>query len=148
MTFGTADSAAIAAIEDINLPLSPAMSSSPAAFLKRSSGFAFTAPRTLNRRDDSDPDPKTSESIGTYHAHAGEFEPTDEFFSPGDRLKATLGKEYLYLGTPRGRVMKFTPVDLLSLFERAMNPTGLVETLRLARTMQPRSAERSWGSGR
>ena len=98
--------------------------------LGRGTGFTFTTARTLNKRDDSDPGPKTPDSVGTYHTHAGEFERTDEEFSPTDKGKATLGKELSFLGTPRGRILKYTPIDLLSGLEQAVNSSGLVETLR------------------
>ena len=50
--------------------------------------------------------------------HGGEFEETDEVFSPKDKLKATLGKEVSYLGTPYQRILKYTPVDLLPAGEQ------------------------------
>src|ERR1700730_3480818 len=128
--FLSAKDAGIAAIEEIN-PTSIARNVEFAGrVLTRNTGFTFTAPRTLGRRDDSDPGQKTPESVGMYHAHAGEFEPTDEIFSPIDKGKATMHKELSFLGTPRGRILRFTPIDLLSPFEQGANLGGLVETLK------------------
>ena len=130
MIFQTADGAATAAIEDIN-PTSIAQNFEYAGrILQRANGFTFTAAQTLRLRDDSFAGAKTADSVGTYHTHSGEFEPTDETFSPKDLVKATLGKELSYMGTPRGRILKFTPIDLLPPHEQSHNPTGLVETLR------------------
>jgi Domain of unknown function (DUF4329) len=128
--FRTADAAAIAAIEDINATSIAQNFEYAGRILTRSSGFTFTPPQTLKLRDDSYAGQKTPDSIGTYHTHSGEFEPTDEIFSINDKGKATLGKEYSYLGTPRGRILKYTPVDLLDGFDEMFNSSGLVETLR------------------
>lgn len=128
--FRSDDDAAVRAIEEINPASITRNIEFAGRILKRAAGFTFTGPRTLGKRDDSDPGPKTAESIGTYHTHSGEFEPSDETFSPTDKVKATLGKELSFLGTPRGRILKFTPVDLLSPIEQAFNPTGVVETLK------------------
>jgi hypothetical protein len=131
--FLSAKGAAIAAIEEIN-PTSIARNIEFAGrVLERTTGFTFVAPRTLGKKNDSDPGPKTAGSVGTYHTHSGEFEPTDEIFSPTDKLKATMGKELSFLGTPRGRILQYTPIDLLSPFEQSMNPDGLVETLKFPR---------------
>ena len=128
--FRTPDAAATVAIDEINGASIAQNVEFAGRILSRASGYTFGAPRTLHRRDDSDAGPKTAASVGTYHTHAGEFEPTDEIISPMDLLKDTLGKELSYLGTPRGRVMKFTPIDLLESLDQAFNAEGLVETLR------------------
>jgi hypothetical protein len=126
--FNTADEAAIAAIEAIN-PTSIARNIEHAGrIFKRNGKFFFTPAQTLNRSDDSDPGFKVPgvENIGTYHTHAGGFNETDEIFSPQDKLKATLGKEISYLGTPYQRILKFTPISLLP----ANAQEGQVEILR------------------
>jgi Domain of unknown function (DUF4329) len=128
--FDDADATAIAAIEEINSTSITRNVEFAGRIVRSVAGFTFTKAQTLNQRDDSDPGPKIPGSIGTYHTHAGEFEPTDEEFSPDDMVKATLGKEVSYLGTPRGRILKFPPVDLLSEFDQRFNPTGVVETLK------------------
>jgi hypothetical protein len=128
--FQNADSAAIAAIEDINAVSIAQNVEFAGRILQRATGFTFTAPQSLGRRDDSYAGQKTPDSVGTYHTHSGEFEPTDEEYSSDDKWKATMGKEWSYLGTPRGRIRKFSPVDLLSPFEQQNNPQGYVETLR------------------
>jgi hypothetical protein len=68
-------------------------------------------------------------NAGTYHTHGGEFEETDEIFSPMDMAKATFGKEVSYLGTPCQRILKYTPIDLLPPEEQSANPTGRVDIL-------------------
>jgi hypothetical protein len=128
--FPDPDAAAIAAIDEINSTSIMRNVEFAGRILKTSSAFTFTQAQTLNQRDDSDPGLKVAGSIGSYHTHSGEFERTDEQFSPMDLLKATMGKELSYVGTPRGRILKFTPVNLLSGFDQSFNPTGLVETLR------------------
>jgi hypothetical protein len=67
--------------------------------------------------------------VGSYHTHAGGFNPTDEFFSPQDKLKATLSKTQSFVGTPQGKVLKYTPVNLLPPEQQADNPTGIVEVI-------------------
>ena len=126
--FNTADEAAIAAIERIN-PTSISRNVEFAGrIFKRNGKYFFTQATTLNRSDDSDPGFKVpnAENIGTYHTHAGGFNETDEIFSPQDKLKATLGRELSYLGTPHQRILKFTPVSLLP----ANAQEGQVEVLR------------------
>lgn len=128
--FPSEDEAAIAAIEEIN-PVSIARNIEFAGrIVERDTGFTFTPARTLNLKDNSDPGPKIAGSIGSYHTHSGEFEATDEVFSPSDKAKATLGKELSFFGTPRGRILKYTPIDLLPPYEQGLNPTGVVEILK------------------
>lgn len=125
--FNTADEAAIAAIDLIN-PTSIALNVEHAGrIFKRSGKYFFTAASTLNRSDDSDPGFRVAgaENIGTYHTHAGGFNETDEIFSPQDKLKATLGREISWLGTPYQRILRFTPVSLLPNAQE-----GQVEVLR------------------
>lgn len=81
--------------------------------------FAFTRP-TRGTRNDSDPGSRTPPprlinflNVGAYHTHAGNFEETDELFSPSDRAKSVFGREYAWLGTPHQRVLRFTPMSLL-----------------------------------
>jgi hypothetical protein len=128
--FMSADSAAIAAIEEINGISIKRNVEFAGRIVRLGSGFTFTQARTLNQRDNSNPGPKTPDSVGAYHTHSGEFERSDEVFSAGDKGKATLGKELSYVGTPRGRILKFTPIDLLSDLEQGFNASGLVETVR------------------
>jgi hypothetical protein len=128
LMFNTADEAAIAAIELIN-PTSISRNVEFAGRIYRRNGkYFFTAATTLNRSDDSDPGFRVAgaDNVGTYHTHAGGFIETDEIFSPQDKLKATMGKEISYLGTPKQRILKFTPVNLLAPDARE----GQVEVLR------------------
>ena len=128
MVYATADEAAIAAIELIN-PISIAQNVEYAGRIYfRSSRFFFTQARTLNNRYDSDPGPRVPNAvnIGTYHTHAGDFESTDEIFSPKDKLKAAMAHEISYLGTPCQRILKFTPFTVLP----TVPTSGIVEFLK------------------
>ncbi len=98
--------------------------------VKRCTGFTFTAPRTLRPRNNSDAGPKTADSFGVCHTHSGQLEMTGEQFSADHMLKATFAKELCFFGTPRGRILKSTPIELLRPIEQSFNPTGFVETLR------------------
>ena len=126
--FNTADDAAIAAIERINPTSITRNVEFAGRIFKRNGKYFFTPATTLNRSDDSDPGFKVpaAENIGTYHTHAGGFNETDEIFSPQDKLKATLGRELSYLGTPHQRILRFTPVSMLP----AGTEEGQVEVLR------------------
>ncbi len=95
--------------------------------------YYFSNPLRGNA-DDSSSGPKPQGIIvGTYHTHGGrangQFVATDEVFSPQDMLKATLAKQLSYLGTPKNKVLKYTPQGLLPNQSQAQYPTGLVETL-------------------
>ena len=130
LAFASADAAAIAAIEEIN-PTSIAKKWEYAGRIYQRSGhFYFTRATTIRSPDDSQAGAKVDTNIGTYHTHAGAFAPTDELFSPKDMLKATLGKELAYLGTPYQRVIKFTPVDLLPTDQQISYPLGKLDVLR------------------
>jgi Domain of unknown function (DUF4329) len=136
LPFPTADQAAFAAIDEI-LPTSIANNWEYAGRIYKTSDsqFAFTQAPTLGRDNDSYPGPKVDGSIGTYHTHAGGFHATDELFSPADKWKATLAKEFSYVGTPRGQILRFTPIDLLSPEEQDTFPAGRVDTLRIANVL-------------
>lgn len=137
--FPTADAAAIGAIQKIN-PSSIANKWEYAGriYQKNDGKFYYTDAQTQKDPNNSDPGPKVSGSknIGTYHTHGGAFDETDEIFSPQDKLKSTLGKEISYLGTPKQRVLKFTPVDLLPADQQRDNPVGLIEVLISVYTLQ------------
>ena len=128
--FGSADAAAIAAIEEIN-PTSIANKWEYAGRLYTRHGkFFFTRATTIRSPDNSDPGAIVPANVGTYHTHAGAFATTDEIFSPYDMLKATMGRELSYVGTPYQRILKFTPVDLLPQDLQALYPLGRVDVLR------------------
>ena len=132
--FSTADVAAIAALDEI-LSVSVANNWEYAGRVRKmGGGYVYTKPKTLKKDADSDAGPIAAGNVGSYHTHAGGFYDTDEDFSPQDKLKATLAREYSYLGTPRGRILRFTPIDLLSQAEQKQYPMGKTETLRGPRT--------------
>lgn len=97
------------------------------------SKYYFSIPRRGDANTSSPgPKPQGMTVIGTYHTHGGrpgQSVATDEIFSPDDKVKATLGKQISYLGTPKGRILRYTPVDLLPHEVQAQYPTGFVEIL-------------------
>lgn len=136
--FPSSDEAAIAAIDEIN-PTSIANNWEYAGRILQNLGsmFLFTKAKTLKLDSYSDAGPKVPGyvNVGMYHTHAGGFHATDEEFSPQDKLKATLGKELSYLGTPRGKILRFIPIDLLSPEEQRTFPLGRVDTLQIANVL-------------
>jgi len=128
--FATADAAAIAAIEEINPTSIKNKWEYAGRIYTRSGKFYFTRATTIKSPNNSDAGPAIPANVGTYHTHAGAFVSTDEEFSPQDMLKATLGKELAYLGTPYQRVLKFTPVDLLPKNLQLLHPLGKVDFLK------------------
>jgi hypothetical protein len=128
--FKTADAAAIAAIEEINPTSIKNKWEYAGRLYTRAGKFFFTRATTIRSPDNSDPGASIPTNVGIYHTHAGAFAPTDELFSPIDMLKATLGKELSYIGTPYQRILKFTPIDLLPANLQPLYPVGRVEVLR------------------
>jgi hypothetical protein len=130
IAFPTADAAAIAAIEEINPTSIKNKWEYAGRLYTRGGHFFFTKAATIRHHSQSDAGPPVPTNVGTYHTHAGAFAPTDEQFSPDDKLKATLGKELAYLGTPYQRVLKYTPVNLLPPNLQATYPLGKVDALK------------------
>lgn len=128
--FSTADAAAIAAIEEINPTSIKKKWEYAGRLYTRAGKFFFARASTFQSANNSEPGPIIPTNVGTYHTHAGAFASTDEDFSPQDKLKATLGKELAYLGTPYQRIIKFTPVDLLPPNMQASYPLGRVDVLK------------------
>jgi hypothetical protein len=131
--FQTADQAAVAAIDEI-LPTSVANNWEYAGYIAQTTegGFFYTQPMTIKSDQDSNSGPHSPNRVAAYHTHAGGFHDTDEEFSPRDKLKATLAKEMSYVGTPRGAILRFTPVDLLATEDQTTFPAGRVDVLRIA----------------
>ena len=128
--FSSADAAAIAAIQEINPTSIKKKWEYAGRIYTRAGKFFFTRASTIQSPNDSQPGPIVPTNVGTYHTHAGAFASTDEEFSPQDKLKATLGKELAYLGTPYQRILKYTPIDLLPSEMRASSPLGRVDVLK------------------
>jgi hypothetical protein len=129
--YPTPDDAAVAAIREIvQTSIKERVEFAGRIFAVDNAKFSFTAPRR-GTRDESDPGPKVAGrvNVGAYHTHGGEFDETDEIFSPKDKLKATFANELSYLGTPCQRILRYTPQMLLPAAEQAANPTGRVDVL-------------------
>jgi hypothetical protein len=113
--FRTADAAAVAALDEIYFKSLANRVEFAGRVFQKGASFFFTAARA-GSRDNSDPGAKLPNvsNVGTYHSHGGEFQPTDELFSPQDKLKAEFGKEVSYLITPRRKILKYIPASLTS----------------------------------
>jgi hypothetical protein len=135
-SYDDADEAAVGAIFFIN-PKSKKEQREYAGWIyqnPKDNKFYFTNP-VRGDTNDSNPGskPQGMTAVGTYHTHGGrpkgQSVATDEVFSPQDKLKATLAKQLSYLGTPKNKVLKFTPIDLLPNQSQSQYPNGFVETL-------------------
>jgi hypothetical protein len=136
--FQTADEAAFAAIDEVaRTSIANNWEYAGRIFQIPGGMYTFTKATTLELDADSNPGPQVPgyTNVGTYHTHAGGFYATDEDFSPKDKLKATLGKELSYIGTPRGRILRFTPIDLLSTEQQQDFPTGKTDVLGVANVL-------------
>jgi hypothetical protein len=133
--FQTADQAAFAAIDEITrTSIANNWEYAGRIFQIPGGMYTFTKATTMELDAESNPGPEVPgyTNVGTYHTHAGGFFASDEDFSPKDKLKATIAKQLSYLGTPRGRILRFTPIDLLSAVEQKDFPTGRTEVMRIA----------------
>jgi peptidoglycan hydrolase-like protein with peptidoglycan-binding domain len=130
--FQSADIAAITALDEIYYKSVANNWEFAGRIFKRSGKYFYTSPRTLKSSRESDPGLKLPnvENIGTYHSHAGQFLPTDELFSPKDKLKAELGKDVSYVITPRGKIMKYIPISLSPPGTKPPGSLGHEEVLR------------------
>jgi hypothetical protein len=133
LPFDDADECAIAALDEINpLSITKNVEFAGRIYRKADGRFYFTRP-IQGARDDSKPPPKVigAVNIGTYHTHAGNFQETDETFSPKDMLKANMAKEYSWLETPYQRILRFTPAALCNK-DAPTDPiiSGNIEVLR------------------
>lgn len=77
--------------------------------------FQFSEPKAASPRGKAEPDssavPPGSEVVGTYLTRGGEYYDIDETFSPEFLQKLTSGHQAAYLGTPRGKVVKYDPAE-------------------------------------
>src|SRR5947209_6182252 len=85
--FGTADDAAIAALDEVlTLSIENNWEYAGCIFRMTNGKYSFTRAVTDKKADDStaelSPPPAGTTKVGTYHTHAGNFELTDEQFSP------------------------------------------------------------------
>jgi hypothetical protein len=131
--FDDADECAIAALDEINpLSITQNVEFAGRIYRKADGRFYFTKPMK-GTRDDSKAPPKVigAVNIGTYHTHSGNFQATDEIFSPQDMGKANLANEYSWLETPYQRILRFTPAARCNN-DYPLDPkiSGNVEVLR------------------
>jgi hypothetical protein len=136
--FPTPDAAACAAIDEIP-PTSLAGScvyggrilQVPAGLYLFTKGL-FTKGASLEGGIHSDDGPPLAgfTPIGVYHTRAPSYGALDEAFSSEDRARATRLSELAYLGSSGGKILRYTPSDMLSPEEQAALPFGRVDVLR------------------
>lgn len=116
--FDTPDEAAKAAIYFINQEsIAKNIEYAGNIYLNPETGKYYFSQPAGGSRDDSQatesPVPSGSQIVGVYHTHSGNYYDSDETFSPGDIFKSAAKKAgrkiVSYLGTPRGKVLKFDP---------------------------------------
>lgn len=122
------DSAAIAAIEEIN-PTSIAINREfSGTVFQRGPSFGFTAP-VRGGATDSEPNvpvPPGTTPRAIYHTHGnGVKQAGAEVFSPDDMFICGRLGRFSYLGTPSNRIKKLIPSSLMSASERKENPLGI-----------------------
>jgi hypothetical protein len=132
--FPTEDAAASAALKEIYAASIDKNEEFAGNIYQRADGrFAFSPPHSIGSSDVSDPGlspvPPGSVVVGTYHSHAAGMLPTDELFSPTDKLKASFGNQPSYLLTPSGHLYKYTPELLLDPAEQQLFRGGRVTRL-------------------
>jgi hypothetical protein len=131
--FPSADAAAIVALEEIqDVSLNDNLEYAGRIYRRSDGSFSFSPPaRGENASSDPSmsPVPASVTVVGTYHSHAGGFNPTDELYSPDDKLKAEMATKVSYLLTPRGNIFKYTPGSLLPVDQQQPDGLGIVTDL-------------------
>jgi hypothetical protein len=132
--FHSPDEAAAAALKEIYARTMDEDHEFAGKIYRNSDGsYSFSPPVTIGSDRESDanlsPTPPGAPIVATYHSHGVGHLPTDELFSPDDKLKATLGHKASYVLTPSGGLFKYRPIDLLPIDEQARYPTGRVTRL-------------------
>lgn len=124
--FGSADDAAIAALQEI-IPTTKAVGLEFAGSIFSLSGsFRFTAPKRgdATGSESNVPVPPGTTALGMYHTHpannanAENFSPPDLIICRGNP-KLKLPPRVSYLGTPSGKIKKLIPPGLLSGADKA-----------------------------
>jgi hypothetical protein len=132
--FPTRDAAASAALREIYSYTMDENAEYAGRIYRNPDGtYSFSTPVSDGSDRSSSPEnspvPPGSIVVGTYHSHGAGFNPSDELFSPQDKLKATMSQQPSYLLTPMGGIFKYTPVTLLPPAEQVMYPQGRVTRL-------------------
>ena len=91
--FSTMDGAGITAVQEVNRQSITSNREFGGWIQDVGIGYTFTTAASSPSGDEiKDLGPKPKDVVGIYHTHAGHFDQTDEYFSPDDKTKATLGK--------------------------------------------------------
>lgn len=124
--FGSADDAAIAALQEIMSTTRAVGLEFAGSIFSQSGSFRFTAPQRgdATGSDSNVPVPAGTTALAMYHTHpannanAENFSPQDMIIcrgNPGLKLPPRVS----YLGTPSGKIKKLIPPDLLSGSDKA-----------------------------
>lgn len=132
--FPTPDAAACAAIDEILPVLGPGAGSYGGYILQLPAGlYHFTRPVSLEPGADSGALPPSSDAvIGSYYARPWASEDFEGDLSPADRARAIQRSELVFVGTAGGKIVRYTPVDMLPPEDQQSSPAGRVEVLRIA----------------
>jgi hypothetical protein len=132
--FPTPDAAACAAIDEILPVLAPGTGAYGGYILQVPAGlYLFTRPASLAPGADSGALPPPSHPvIGVYYARPVTSDGSEDDASPADRARATQRSELVFVGTGDGRVVRYTPVDMLPPEDQESSPSGRTEVLRIA----------------
>jgi len=132
--FPTPDAAACAAIDEILPALGPGSGAYGGFILQIPQGlYLYTRPARLAGDAGSGTlDPPNFNVLGVYYARTPHAEATEEELSAEDRSRAIRLSELLFVGTPGGRIVRFTPADMLPPEEQAEVASGRTDVLRVA----------------
>jgi hypothetical protein len=132
--FPTPDSAACAAVDEILPVLGRGAGGYGGYILQLPAGlYLFTRPVSLAPGADSGALPPPSFSvIGIYYARPGAADGFEGDLSAADRARAIERSELVFVGTASGKIVRYTPVDMLPPEDQESAPGGREEVLRVA----------------
>jgi hypothetical protein len=132
--FPTPDAAACAAIDEILPVLGHGAGGYGGYILQLPAGlYLFTRPVSLAPGADSGAlAPPSFSVIGIYYARPGAADGLEGDLSPADRARAIERSELVFVGTASGKIVRYTPVDMLPPQEQQAAPGGREEVLRIA----------------
>ena len=132
--FPTADAAACAAIDEILPVLGLGAGGYGGYILQVPAGlYLFSRPVSLAPGADSGAlAPPAYTVMGVYYARPPCGDGTEEEFSPADRARAIQQSELVFVGTAAGKIVRYTPTDMLPPEDQESSPGGRTEVLRIA----------------
>jgi hypothetical protein len=132
--FPTPDAAACAAIDEVLPALAPGGYTYAGYILQIPAGlYLFSKPVALGGGPDAASSPPMAYTvIGVYYARPPSSEETEEELSPEDRSRAIGMSELVFVGVPSGKIVRFTPPDMLPPEDQQAVSSGRTEVLRVA----------------